>query len=65
METTLYNHKQIGEKPTIPNVIFKGLVWLVKNRFYEECQYLMNNYSLTSHQKNLYQRFFKEQETKE
>ena len=54
MQTTLYNHKQIGEKPTIPNMIFKGLIWLAQNMFFEECDYLISCYSLTPDQKRIF-----------
>lgn len=51
--TTFYNHKYLStkEKPLIPNIIFKSLVWLLKNKFYEESQYITQNYSLTPFQK--------------
>jgi hypothetical protein len=54
MKTTLYNHKHVGDKPVIPNVIYRGLVWLVKNKFFKECDYLISHYSLTSHQIELF-----------
>jgi len=55
METTLYNHKKIGNKPTIPNIIFKSLIWLYENKFYEECEYLKQHYSLTPDQQQFYE----------
>lgn len=55
MQTNLYNHKEIGEKPTIPNIIFKGLIWLCEHMFFEECDYIIKNYSLTSDQKQIFQ----------
>lgn len=57
MKTTLYNHAEAGtkEKPLIPNIIFKSLIWLKQNRFEEECQYLIQNYSLTPYQKQFYE----------
>lgn len=56
MKTTLYNHKAIGsdEKPLIPNVIFKSLLILVDHRDFEACDYIIKNYTLHEHQKQLY-----------
>lgn len=57
MNTTLYNHKRIGndDKPLIPNIIFKGLIWLCEHQFYEECEYIISNYSLAPSQKSIYE----------
>ena len=53
MNTTLYNHKEAGngKKPLIPNIIFKSLVWLYDNKFYEDYEYLIQKYTLTPDQK--------------
>ncbi len=53
MNTTLHNHAAAGtkEKPLIPNIIFKSLIWLKENRFEDETQYLLQSYSLTPYQK--------------
>ena len=50
---TLYNHTEAGtkEKPLIPNIIFKSLIWLKENGYNEEEQYIIQNYSLTHFQK--------------
>lgn len=57
MQTTLYNHAEAGtkEKPLMPNIILKGLFWLCENMFFEECEYLVSHYSLTSDQKRIFQ----------
>ena len=56
MKTTLYNHGNIGteEKPLIPNIIFKGLMWLVENNFKEDAEYLYSKYTLHPVQKKIY-----------
>lgn len=42
------------KKPQILNIIFKSLIWLKKNNFDEECQYLLQNYNLTEDQRRIY-----------
>ena len=56
MKTTLYNHKEVGDLPTIPNVIYKGLLWMLENNEVEEAEYLYQFYSFTPYQKDLYNR---------
>lgn len=41
-------------KPEIPNIIFKSLLWLKKNNYAEECQYLVQKYTLTGEQRRIY-----------
>ena len=55
MKTSFYNHKLIGseEKPLIPNIIFKGLVFLITHNSKEDCKYIIKNYTLTEYQNNL------------
>ncbi len=55
MKTSLYNHKSIGsdEKPLIPNIIFKGLVFLITHNSEKDAKYIIKNYTLTEYQNNL------------
>jgi len=57
LKTTLFNHKAIGtdEKPLIPNVIFKGLLVLTEHKDQDACDYILKNYTLHHHQKQLYE----------
>lgn len=57
METTLHNHIRIGskDKPLIPNVIFKGMLYLVSVKDWEAVEYILLNYSLAPTQKQLYE----------
>ena len=41
-------------KPEIPNIIFKSLLWLKKNNYQVECQYLIQKYKLTGEQQRIY-----------
>lgn len=54
--TTLYNHVTIGtaSKPLMPNVIYKGFLFLLDTKDFESCDYLEKSYSLTEHQLTLY-----------
>jgi hypothetical protein len=55
LKTSLYNHKSIGsdEKPLIPNIIFKGLVFLITHNSEKDAKYIIKNYTLTEYQNNL------------
>lgn len=55
MKTSLYNHKSIGsdDKPLIPNIIFKGLVFLITHNSEKDAKYIIKNYTLTEYQNNL------------
>lgn len=57
MQTTLHNHVRIGskDKPLIPNVIFKGMIYLISVQDWEAVQYILQNYSLAPTQKQLYE----------
>lgn len=57
MKTTLHNHKRLEQngKPIIPNVIFKSLLLLLTYHQFDECDYIILNYSLTEFQQHLYQ----------
>lgn len=57
METTLHNHVLLkqGEKPLIPNIIFKSLLHLIINDDTEAVDYIIKNYSFTPDQVNLYE----------
>ena len=65
MQTTLYNHRPAasGDKPLIPNVIYKSLLILLEMKDIDACNYILDCYSLTSFQKELYQFKLKEQKT--
>ncbi len=56
LKTSLYNHKAAatGEKPLVPNIVFKSILWLFDNGFKEEADYLYNHYSYTPFQKSFY-----------
>jgi hypothetical protein len=55
LKTSLYNHKSIGsdDKPLIPNIIFKGLVFLITHNSEKDAKYIIKNYTLTEYQNNL------------
>jgi hypothetical protein len=55
LKTSLYNHKSIGtkEKPLIPNIIFKSLLFLMKHDQIQDAEYIKKNYTLTEFQNNL------------
>jgi len=63
--TTLYNHKAIEKdgKPLIPNIVYKSLLWLAENKFYQEAEYLKASYTLEAYQLFLYQMKMKPENT--
>jgi len=50
----LYNHKIAGsDKPLIPNIIFKSLIFLIEHDQVEDYQYIISNYSMVDFQQRL------------
>jgi len=57
LKTTLYNHIELGtkDKPLIPNIIFKSLLTLLEYKKFEDCEYILKNYTLEKNQLLLYE----------
>ena len=54
MKTTLYNHKIAGsDKPLIPNIIFKSLIFLIEHNQVDDYEYIISNYSMIDFQQRL------------
>lgn len=52
----MHNHRLAakGSNPLIPNIVYKSLLHLLSVKDYEACDYIIQNYSLTDYQRNLY-----------
>jgi len=55
-KVSLYNHRAAtnGTNPLIPNIVYKSLLHLLSVKDYTACDYIIQNYSLTEYQRNLY-----------
>jgi hypothetical protein len=59
---TLYNHRPAGDLslPLVPNIVFKSMIWLLKNHCLDEDEYLKTHYALIPDQERLYYQTKKE-----